>query len=105
MSPPGLRSSFRPTYLQSEVPTNPSPSLCNLLEQLTKGGETFIYIYLFVIKGIIKGTGEQLDEVAYRVASRRVMSAGAFISAKLGCHSFSVWLCSPAGELSTLCGV
>ena len=69
----------------------------NLLEWLTELRETLMFSSL--LKDVIKDTDEQLDEGVHKVRFRRVLSAAASVSSRLGmCHPFmdvKTWMCLP----------
>ena len=54
-------------------------------EHLMELRVTFIYIYQFIIKDIVKDMCEQPDEELHRLKSRKVPSAGASVPMELGC--------------------
>ena len=70
-----------------------------MLEWLTELRDTFTYIYLFIIKDIIKDTDKQPDEEVHRVRSGRVPSTGASVPMKteLGCATLRAcgWFTNP----------
>ena len=59
--------------------------LINLLELFTALRETHLPVY-YVIEDVIIVIGEQSDEETHRVRSGQVLSAGAPVPMRLGCH-------------------
>lgn len=89
-----------PTLLSDLITKSGVPAIAhpcsrtnNLQEWLTKLGETFTYIYWFIIMDITKDTDGQPNEETHKARSGRVLSTGAAVSLQLRCPILLAWGC------------
>lgn len=72
---------------------HPCSRMNNLQEWLTELGETFTYIYWFIIMDITKDTDGQPNEETHKARSGRILSTGAAVSFQLRCPILPAWGC------------
>lgn len=81
---------------------HPSSRMNNLQEWLTELGETFTYIYWFIIMDITKDTDGQPNEETHKARSGRILSTGAAVSLQLRCPILPAWGCVHQSRRSSL---